>query len=1232
MGLTVSASKAGFVAPVDVMRTVMVDVTAPTVSYTPPTSLKVGAALAATDPTTSDSDIVSYAATGLPVGLEIDPTTGAISGTPTAAGAAATVTVTMIDDADNEGRASIALPAVAKGDQTLSGFAYSPDSVTFGDMAPTVMAPAGAATALSYSASPGTVCTVNPNTGALTIAGAGACEITVTAAGTDHYNEASAITTVTVQAAGTLSLSLQPVAGDDVVNIAEHTAGFALFGQTGSVEQASVTVKVGDQTSMAISTTGGAWAVPVLAAASYLTEPSVVLTVSATKVGLVAAADVQRTVTVDLTAPSATYTAPTSLQVGESITAIQPTSASSDIVSYAAAGLPPGLMIDDVTGVISGTPTKAGAATATVTVTVTDDAGNAADVSTTFPAVAKGDQTLTGFAYSARSVAAGGAVPTVTPPNGAMTAVSYSASPATVCTVNAGTGALTLVGAGVCTITATAASDDEYNAATATFSVTVVSSGDLVLTVETVAGDDVVNIAERTGGFRVGGTTGTEPDAMVTVKIGSGTLTGNSDLNGAWTVPVAAQAVYLTEPSVVLTVSATKASFTAATDVVKTVTVDLTAPSVSYAPPALKVDVAASVSPTTTDTDLASYAATGLPAGLTIDPGTGVISGTPAAVDAATATVTVTDSAGNPTDVSIAFPAAAKGDQTLTGFDYSADSVVSNQPAPTVMAPGGAKTPLSYSAVPPAVCSVDAGTGALSLLGIGECTITVTAAVTVDYNVATATATVTVQSAGVLALNVSPVTVDDVVNIAEKAAGFAVSGDTGSEPGVSVTVKPGSGTLPATTSGSGGAWSVAVPGNASYVTEPSVVLTVSAAKAGFSPATDVVKTVTVDLTAPSAAYTAPTSLKVGESITAIQPTAASSDIGSYAAAGLPAGLTIDPGTGVISGTPAAAGAATATVTVTDNAGNPADVSIAFPAAVKGDQTLTGFAYGAGTAVFGQAPPAVVPPTGVETTLSYTAEPAAVCSVDGTTGALMPVDVGTCTITATAAGSADYNVATTTATVTVQSAGVLALNVSAVTDGRRGEHRGEGGGVCGERRHRERAGSFGDGEAGERDAAGDDLGLGRGVVGGGSRQRELRHRAERGADGERGQGRVHGGGPDADGDGGPDGAFGELHAAGLVEGGRGGAGGKSGDHGHGPGVVCGPGAAGGADHRCGDGGDQRHADDGGRRRDGDGDGDGPGGQRDAGGVESAGGGQGGPDFGRVCLRRIRQCCSRIRRRR
>ena len=100
--------------------------------------------------------------------------------------------------------------------------------MTFGDAAPTVTAPTGAMTALSYSATPAAVCTVDDNTGALTIAGAGACEITVTASGSADYNEASDSTTVTVQPAGSLSLTMRDVAGDDVVNRVEHADGLFL--------------------------------------------------------------------------------------------------------------------------------------------------------------------------------------------------------------------------------------------------------------------------------------------------------------------------------------------------------------------------------------------------------------------------------------------------------------------------------------------------------------------------------------------------------------------------------------------------------------------------------------------------------------------------------------------------------------------------------------------------------------------------------------------------------------------------------------------------------------------------------------------------------------------------------------------------------------------------------------------------------------------------------------------
>ena len=143
-------------------------------------------------------------------------------------------TVTVTDNAGNPAEVSITFPAVAKGDQTLTGFAYSADSVTFGDTAPTLTAPSGAVGTLGYAATASTVCSVNATAGALTIVGVGECEITVTAASTDHYNAGRATYTVTVNAAGTLSLNLDAIATDDTVNIAEKTAGFSITGDTGA--------------------------------------------------------------------------------------------------------------------------------------------------------------------------------------------------------------------------------------------------------------------------------------------------------------------------------------------------------------------------------------------------------------------------------------------------------------------------------------------------------------------------------------------------------------------------------------------------------------------------------------------------------------------------------------------------------------------------------------------------------------------------------------------------------------------------------------------------------------------------------------------------------------------------------------------------------------------------------------------------------------------------------------
>ena len=105
-----------------------------------------------------------------------------------------------------------------------------------------------------------------------------------------------------------------------------------------------------------------------------------------------------------------------------------------------------------------------------------------------------------------------------------------------------------------------------------------------------------------------------------------------------------------------------------------------------------------------------------------------------------------------------------------------------------------------------------------------------------------------------------------MVNISEKTGGFAITGDTGSVDGASVTVTIGSGTLTATSAPSG-AWTVAVPADASYVTGASVDITVNATKAGYNAAVELTSTLAVDLERPSVetAEVSGASLKLGYS-------------------------------------------------------------------------------------------------------------------------------------------------------------------------------------------------------------------------------------------------------------------------------------------------------------------------------------------------------------------------------
>ena len=208
LALTVAAAKTGYTAPADVTRDLTVDLIAPAKpGYTVPDTYTLTVGVAAETLTTAGgSGIDSYSAEGLPAGLTIDPDSGTISGAPSAAGVAGTVTVTVSDTAGNTAEAdALPFPAVAKGSQDLSGFGYTPTSLDYGAATPVLTAPKvvdGAA--LTYTSTTTTVCTVADD-GALSLLTDGACTVRAATEATDNYNAAEQAVTVTVNPVGTLT-------------------------------------------------------------------------------------------------------------------------------------------------------------------------------------------------------------------------------------------------------------------------------------------------------------------------------------------------------------------------------------------------------------------------------------------------------------------------------------------------------------------------------------------------------------------------------------------------------------------------------------------------------------------------------------------------------------------------------------------------------------------------------------------------------------------------------------------------------------------------------------------------------------------------------------------------------------------------------------------------------------------------------------------------------------------
>ncbi|HAS1323546.1 TPA: Ig-like domain-containing protein [Enterobacter hormaechei] len=645
------------------------------------------------------------------------------------------------------------------------------------------------------------------NVPAADLAGLSDGSVTVTASVSDKAgNPASADHNLTVDVT-VPAVTIHTVAGDDVINVAEHNQAQIISGSaTGAAAGDKVTVTIGGQTYTTVLDAAGNWSVGVPAnVISGLSDGTATVSVSVTDAAGNTGSGTHN-VTVDTGLPSVSFNAisddnvlnavekgqdlrvsGTSANLGEG-TVVAVTLNGKNYTATTAADGTWSLTIPaaDLTGL--------GQASYTLNATATNGVGNSVSntanllVDTALPTVTintiAGDNVI-----NAAEVAAGqtlsGKVANAEAGNTVTVTIGGNTYTATVqsdltWSVNVPESVLTALGNGDLTVSATV-TNGHGNTGTGEREV-VIDASLPGLRVDTVAGDDVINSIEHTQNLIVSGTSdGLAAGTTLTVTVNGKTYAASVLADGSWNAAIPAADV---------------AAFAAGT-----VTVTVAGQSAAGNPVTISHDVTV---------DLAAVA-------ISID-------------------AIATDDVIN---------AAEKGvDLVLSG---STSNVEENQ---TVTVTFGGKT---YTAKVDADGNWTATVPSADLAGLKDGDASVQVSVTNAHGNSASAGREYSVDATAPTVTIDTVAGDNVINGSEAAAGVAISGTTTAEVGQTVTVTLGGNSYTAQVQ-QGGVWSVNVPGrDLSALADNGYTVQASVSDAAGNPGS-AGKAITLDTTPPTVSF------------------------------------------------------------------------------------------------------------------------------------------------------------------------------------------------------------------------------------------------------------------------------------------------------------------------------------------------------------------------------------------